>query len=47
MYLAVPTLLYACERLIRSFRSGSKAVKILKVYFYVSHSTFFKQVSKS
>ncbi|CAH2038507.1 unnamed protein product, partial [Thlaspi arvense] len=34
MYLAVPTILYACERLIRYFRSGSKAVKILKVAVY-------------
>ncbi|VVA90575.1 unnamed protein product [Arabis nemorensis] len=34
MYLAVPTLLYACERLIRAFRSGSKAVNILKVGLY-------------
>ncbi|KAL0757893.1 hypothetical protein Bca101_095561 [Brassica carinata] len=28
MYLAVPTILYACERLIRLFRSGSKAVAV-------------------
>ncbi|ESQ35966.1 hypothetical protein EUTSA_v10006793mg [Eutrema salsugineum] len=34
MYLAVPMILYACERLIRLFRSGSKAVKILKVAVY-------------
>ncbi|CAN7096827.1 hypothetical protein BRARA_I05278 [Brassica rapa] len=34
MYLAVPTILYACERLIRLFRSGSKAVTILKVAVY-------------
>lgn len=32
MYLAVPMVLYACERLIRAFRSGYKSVKILKVY---------------
>lgn len=31
MYLAVPMLLYACERLIRAFRSGYKSVRILKV----------------
>lgn len=31
MYLAVPVLLYASERLIRAFRPGAKAVKILKV----------------
>ncbi|PQQ06463.1 respiratory burst oxidase homolog protein B [Prunus yedoensis var. nudiflora] len=31
MYLAVPILLYACERLIRAFRSGYKTVRILKV----------------
>ncbi|KAF4352075.1 respiratory burst oxidase homolog protein B [Cannabis sativa] len=34
MYLAVPILLYACERLIRAFRSGNKSVKILKVAVY-------------
>lgn len=31
MYLAVPVFLYACERLIRFFRSSIKPVKILKV----------------
>ncbi|KAF5746351.1 respiratory burst oxidase D [Tripterygium wilfordii] len=34
MYLAVPVLLYACERLIRAFRSSIKPVKILKVAVY-------------
>ncbi|KAL1559026.1 respiratory burst oxidase protein C-like [Salvia divinorum] len=34
MYLAVPLTLYACERLIRAFRSSIKAVKILKVAVY-------------
>lgn len=34
MYLAVPMLLYACERLIRTFRSGYKTVKVLKVAVY-------------
>ncbi|XP_022146042.1 respiratory burst oxidase homolog protein B [Momordica charantia] len=34
MYLAVPVLLYACERLIRAFRSGYKTVRILKVAVY-------------
>ncbi|XVF36115.1 hypothetical protein REPUB_Repub19eG0030600 [Reevesia pubescens] len=34
MYLAVPIILYACERLIRAFRSSIKAVKILKVAVY-------------
>ncbi|XP_068658484.1 respiratory burst oxidase homolog protein B-like [Aristolochia californica] len=34
MYLAVPVLLYACERLIRAFRSGYKPVQILKVTVY-------------
>ncbi|KAB1202200.1 hypothetical protein CJ030_MR8G006581 [Morella rubra] len=34
MYLAVPILLYACERLIRAFRSGYKTVRILKVAVY-------------
>ncbi|XVE94724.1 hypothetical protein REPUB_Repub02eG0033200 [Reevesia pubescens] len=34
MYLAVPITLYACERLIRAFRSSIRAVKILKVAVY-------------
>ncbi|XP_050224916.1 respiratory burst oxidase homolog protein D [Mercurialis annua] len=34
MYLAVPVILYACERLIRAFRSSIKSVKILKVAVY-------------
>ncbi|KAK1281635.1 hypothetical protein QJS10_CPB22g00448 [Acorus calamus] len=34
MYLAVPVLLYAFERLIRAFRSSIRAVKILKVAVY-------------
>ncbi|XP_054791590.1 respiratory burst oxidase homolog protein B-like [Prosopis cineraria] len=34
MYLAVPMILYACERLIRALRSGYKSVKILKVAVY-------------
>ncbi|XP_058102675.1 respiratory burst oxidase homolog protein C-like [Magnolia sinica] len=34
MYLAVPVVLYACERLIRAFRSGIKPVQILKVAVY-------------
>nr|QEO60275.1 respiratory burst oxidase-like protein D [Begonia x semperflorens-cultorum] len=34
MYLAVPILLYACERLVRAFRSSIKPVKILKVAVY-------------
>ncbi|KAK1271049.1 hypothetical protein QJS04_geneDACA021054 [Acorus gramineus] len=34
MYLAVPVLLYACERLVRVFRSSIRAVKILKVAVY-------------
>ncbi|XP_024972190.1 respiratory burst oxidase homolog protein C-like [Cynara cardunculus var. scolymus] len=34
MYLTVPVLLYACERLIRAFRSSVKPVKILKVAVY-------------
>ncbi|KAF3943851.1 hypothetical protein CMV_029623 [Castanea mollissima] len=34
MYLAVPILLYACERLIRGFRSSYKTVRILKVALY-------------
>ena len=35
MYLAVPVTLYACERLLRAFRSGYKTVKILKVNFLI------------
>ncbi|GAV89886.1 Ferric_reduct domain-containing protein/FAD_binding_8 domain-containing protein/NAD_binding_6 domain-containing protein/NADPH_Ox domain-containing protein [Cephalotus follicularis] len=34
MYLAVPVILYACERLIRAFRSSIKPVKIHKVAVY-------------
>ncbi|KAI9156911.1 hypothetical protein LWI28_013992 [Acer negundo] len=34
MYLAIPVCLYACERLIRAFRSSIKPVKILKVAVY-------------
>ncbi|KAH7516835.1 hypothetical protein FEM48_Zijuj10G0177100 [Ziziphus jujuba var. spinosa] len=34
MYLAVPVGLYACERLIRAFRSSIKPVKMLKVAVY-------------
>ncbi|KAH7548473.1 hypothetical protein ACOSP7_031674 [Xanthoceras sorbifolium] len=34
MYLAVPVLLYASERLIRAFRSSIKPVKIVKVAVY-------------
>ncbi|GFP84726.1 respiratory burst oxidase homolog protein c [Phtheirospermum japonicum] len=34
MYLSVPLVLYAGERLIRAFRSSIKAVKILKVAVY-------------
>lgn len=36
MYLAVPVLLYASERLLRAFRSGYKTVRILKVRFYLN-----------
>ncbi|PKI74040.1 hypothetical protein CRG98_005518 [Punica granatum] len=34
MYLAVPMLLYALERLLRALRSGYKTVRILKVAVY-------------
>ncbi|KAK2651752.1 hypothetical protein Ddye_011608 [Dipteronia dyeriana] len=34
MYLAVPILLYACERLVRTFRSRFKPVHILKAVVY-------------
>jgi respiratory burst oxidase len=33
MYLAVPILLYASERLLRALRSGYKTVRILKVCY--------------
>ncbi|XLS71125.1 hypothetical protein HN51_027990 [Arachis hypogaea] len=34
MYLAIPMILYACERLVRFFRSGHKSVRMLKVAVY-------------
>ncbi|KAI4343465.1 hypothetical protein L6164_010809 [Bauhinia variegata] len=34
MYLAIPIVLYASERLIRAFRSSIKSVKMLKVAVY-------------
>ncbi|URE06478.1 respiratory burst [Musa troglodytarum] len=34
MYLAIPVTLYACERLLRAFRSGYKTVRIQKVAVY-------------
>ncbi|XP_010536571.1 PREDICTED: respiratory burst oxidase homolog protein C [Tarenaya hassleriana] len=34
MYLAAPVMLYACERMIRAFRSSIKAVTIRKVAVY-------------
>ncbi|XP_004495711.1 respiratory burst oxidase homolog protein B-like isoform X2 [Cicer arietinum] len=34
MYLAVPMILYGCERILRAFRSGYKSVRILKVAVY-------------
>ncbi|CAA7399898.1 unnamed protein product [Spirodela intermedia] len=34
MYLTIPMMLYACERLLRAFRSGYKTVKIQKVAVY-------------
>ncbi|XP_052176111.1 respiratory burst oxidase homolog protein C-like [Diospyros lotus] len=34
MYVAVPIMLYGCERLVRAFRSSIKPVKILKVALY-------------
>lgn len=48
MYLAVPVLLYASERLIRAFRPGAKAVKILKVFLrsvYNSVLVIYRQKS--
>ena len=40
MYLAVPILLYACERLIRGFRSSYKTVRILKVLLIFTDTLF-------
>ncbi|KAD4385907.1 hypothetical protein E3N88_26076 [Mikania micrantha] len=37
MYLAIPIMLYACERLIRALRSSVKPVKILKVAVYAGN----------
>lgn len=34
MYLAVPMILYACERLLRAFRAGHETVEISKVAVY-------------
>jgi len=34
MYIAVPVIIYAAERLIRAFRSSIRPVKILKVAVY-------------
>ncbi|VFQ66822.1 unnamed protein product [Cuscuta campestris] len=34
MYLAIPVVIYACERLLRVFRSSIKPVQILKVAVY-------------
>ena len=34
MYLAVPMVMYACERLTRALRSSVRPVKILKVAVY-------------
>ena len=34
MYIAIPVILYATERLIRAFRSSIRPVKILKVAVY-------------
>ncbi|XP_042436760.1 respiratory burst oxidase homolog protein C-like [Zingiber officinale] len=45
MYLAIPMLLYASERLIRAFRSSISAVKILKVAVYPGNVLAF-HVSK-
>ncbi|GAB2253438.1 hypothetical protein Droror1_Dr00006285 [Drosera rotundifolia] len=41
MYLCVPVLLYACERLIRAFRSGYYKVQILKC----RHEAFISSIS--
>ncbi|PWA75601.1 respiratory burst oxidase [Artemisia annua] len=53
MYLVVPMVLYACERLTRAIRSSVKAVKILKVVpypentlgLYITKPRGFKYVS--
>lgn len=31
MYLVIPVMLYACERLLRALRSGYRTVRIQKV----------------
>lgn len=38
MYLAVPMILYGCERLLRAFRSRHKSVRILKVRIFPTTS---------
>ncbi|KAJ1385554.1 Riboflavin synthase-like beta-barrel [Sesbania bispinosa] len=45
MYLAVPMILYGCERLVRAFRSGYKSVRIQKVAVYPGN-VLALQVSK-
>lgn len=45
MYVAVPMFLYACERLLRAFRSGVWPVRILKVAVYPGN-VLTLQVSK-
>lgn len=34
MYVAIPVIIYMCERFIRLFRSGIRPVKIQKVAMY-------------
>ncbi|KAF6162143.1 hypothetical protein GIB67_008272 [Kingdonia uniflora] len=45
MYLAVPVLLYAFERIVRFFRSGFHSVRLLKVAIYPGN-VFTLQMSK-
>lgn len=46
MYIGIPVILYACERLTRALRSGNKSVKISKVNFLVC-SVFFHNALSS
>lgn len=44
MYLAIPMIIYACERLLRAFRSGYKSVKILKVHINYETDLIFCKI---
>lgn len=42
MYLAVPIALYACERLIRVFRSSIRTVEVVSAAIYPGNVTTLK-----